>query len=146
MYNAAIKHTQSQVLEVYLDKQAFGIPIQKIQDVLEKLQLTGVPKSGSYIVGVANLRGRIVTAIDLRKRVGGSGSGESKVNVVLESNGELYSILVDRVGNVLTLDSSHLEEAPMTLNPAWRNVAQGIYQLDSSLLIVLDAEKIIHAD
>lgn len=146
MLNPASDSSYLQVLSVYLDEQIFGIPIRKVRDVLETLQLTDVPGTSSFIAGVANLRGRIVTAIDLGARISQIETIRTRtgMNVVLESNGELFSIIVDRVGDVLTLETAKLEDIPMTLNPAWRKISQGIHQLNNSLMIVLDAEKIIY--
>lgn len=138
-----------QVLSVFLDNTVFGIPIARIQDVLRPLQLTKVPLAPGYVEGISNLRGRIVTAINLRKRVqnGDSGSCASAgehMNVVVDSKGELYSILVDRVGDVLTLENEQVENPPLTLNQSWRDVTCGVHQLNGSIMIILDTERIIH--
>lgn len=147
MANVPAQENKLQVLTVYLGEQVFGIPILTIQDVLISLQITGVPLANSAIHGVANLRGRIVTAIDLRKRIGElADENDARMNVVLESRGELYSLLVDGVGDVLTLDDAYIEDAPMTLNAAWRGLTQGVHQLEKSIMIILDPEKIIHME
>lgn len=147
MANVLAKEEKLQVLTVYLGEQVFGIPILTIQDVLTSLQITGVPLANSAITGVANLRGRIVTAIDLRKRIGEKSAGDdTHLNVVLESKGELYSVLVDGVGDVLTLDDASIEDAPITLNAGWRGLTRGVHQLEKSIMIILDPEKIIHMD
>ena len=138
---------KQQVLAVYLGEQVFGIPITKVQDVLDSFQLTRVPIAPPYIAGVANLRGRIVTAIDLRKRINdASPSGESSMNVVLELNSELYSILVDRVGDVLTVEDNALEEPPVTLKQELKQVMHSVYQLSGSIMIVLHVDRIIYAN
>jgi purine-binding chemotaxis protein CheW len=134
-----------QVLSVYLKDQAFGIPIVNIQDVLKPLQMTQVPLAPDYIAGIANLRGRIVTAINLRSRILGKAVAErDSMNVVIETGGELYSILVDRVGDVLNLDPDSVEAPPLTLDETFRDLIGGVHQLDKSIMIILDTEKVIH--
>lgn len=136
-----------EVLEVYLGEQAFGIPIRQVQDVLNSLQLTQVPLANSHIEGVANLRGRIVTAIDLRKRLKDkSAPADTVMNVVLEVNNELYSILVDQVGDVFTLEGQSLEEPPMTLRTELRTVMHSVHQLEKAIMIVLDTDRVIYAN
>ena len=137
-----------QVLTVYIDNHVFGIPILEIQDVLQVRDLTRVPLSAPHIVGVMNLRGRIVTAISLRKGISANDTSECQdnMNVVIESGNELYSVLVDRVGDVLALDKGLIEEPPLTLDESWREVTTGVHQLNDSIMIILDTEKIIHPE
>lgn len=141
------KNTEKlQVLSVFLGNQAFGIPIFEIQDVLRSLELTHVPLAPRHIEGICNLRGRIVTAINLRKRIQEKNEiSVDHMSVVIEWNGELYSLLVDRVGDVLTLEKTDIEEPPLNLNASWREISQGVHQLDQSIMVILDADKIIHA-
>lgn len=147
MVTMLVKQDKIQVLTVYLGKHVFGIPIHNIQDVLSTLHITGLPQANCAITGVANLRGRIVTAIDLSKRFGEKYAGnDPRMNVVLESKGELYSLIVDNVGDVLTLDDTSIEDAPMTLNAAWRGFTQGVHQLEKTIMVILDPEKIIHME
>ena len=142
---AAANDQSVQVLSVYLKDQAFGIPIANIQDVLKPLQMTEVPLAPGYIAGVANLRGRIVTAVNLRSRILGKATRErDSMNVVIETGGELYSILVDRVGDVLNLNTTNVEAPPLTLDAGFRNLIGGVHQLDGSIMIILDTEKVIH--
>ena len=133
-----------QVLTVFLGEQTFGIPILEIEDVLTPLQLTKVPLANDYIAGVSNLRGRIVTAISLRRRVQQEDNAlETRMNVVVERGGELYSILVDRVGDVLTLQKSSIDNPPSTLNPVLNEVTDSVHQLDNSIMLILDVDKVI---
>ena len=140
-----INNNQMLILSVYLGDHTFGIPVVDIQDVLRTFYLTRVPLAPPYIAGVANLRGHIVTAINLNNRIfHENGDASNSMNVVIEhSNGELYSLLVDRVGDVLTLDKSNIEEPPLTLNDSLRNVSQGVSQLEKGIMVILDVNKVI---
>ncbi len=136
-----------QVLSVFLDEQMFGIEISKIEDVLMPLHLTEVPLAEAHIQGVSNLRGRIVTAINLRKRLKMDSVNPSEsMNVVVENHNELYSVLVDRVGDVLTLDARDIEKPPLTLNPLWHDLIDGVCQMEDTIMVILDTEKSIHTD
>ena len=140
-----------QILTVFLEEQVFGIPIATIQDVLTALDITKVPLSGNHIEGVMNLRGRIVTTLNLYglvsedEEMSDALRKERKLNVVVEQEGELYSFPVDRVGDVLMLNNDSIEPPPMTLDAVWRNICAGVYQLNESIMIILDVEKIIGA-
>lgn len=144
MARSVVSDDQIQVLSVFLNDQVFGIAVADIQDVLRGLMLTRVPLAAAHIAGVCNLRGHIVTAINLNNRIFNKDSDVSaSMNVVIEHKGELYSMLVDRVGNVITLDKSEIEEPPLTMNGALKDSAKGVYQLDESIMVLLDAEKVI---
>ncbi len=138
-----------QVLTLYLDNQKFGVPILTIQDILQTHALTSVPLSEPYIEGVMNLRGRIVTAINLRKRIRNGQSAtenQESMNIVIESDHELYSIMVDQVGEVVTLNTNKIEDPPLTLDASWRSVINGVYQEEKEIILMLDTDKIIHTD
>ena len=145
---AAAASDRVEVLTVYLDRQVFGIPIEAIQDVLETLPLTRVPRAPAYIAGVSNLRGRIVTSIDLRRRLFHNGIAPADeegqgMNVVIEQDGELYAIMVDRVGDVIGLAESRMEEPPLTMGTQLCALTRAVHQLDGEIIIVLDAQEVI---
>jgi purine-binding chemotaxis protein CheW len=125
--------------------QLFGIPVLKVQDVLGPQRITRIPLAPPEVAGSLNLRGRIVTAIDLRLRLGlePRAKGENSMSVVVEHHGELYSLIVDSVGEVLSLDADAYERNPPTLDPRWRDFSDGIYRLDGSLLVVLDVAQLL---
>jgi purine-binding chemotaxis protein CheW len=128
-----------------IDEQWFGIHVLSVQDILGPQKITRVPLASKEISGALNLRGRIVTAIDMRLRLGlpSRSKDESEMSVVVEEKGELYSLLVDNVGEVLSLPSSSFESNPTTLDPALRALSQGIYPLEDKLLVVLDVPKLL---
>ena len=124
--------------------QLFGIPVLTVQDVLNAHQITRIPLSPPEIAGSLNLRGRIVTAIDVRCRLQLESRFAGKcMSVVVEHDGELYSLLVDSVGEVLALNTSNFERNPPTLSTHFREYSHGIYRLDDSLLVVLDVRQLL---
>jgi purine-binding chemotaxis protein CheW len=127
--------------------QTFGIPVLNVRDVLGPQIITRVPLAPAEIAGSLNLRGRIVTAIDMRRRLGLSADGfaERAMAVVVEHDDEPFSLLVDEVGEVLSLPSTRREPVPATLGPRWRDVSQGIYRLEDKLLLVLSVGNVLGA-
>jgi purine-binding chemotaxis protein CheW len=97
------------------------------------------------VAGALNLRGRIVTAIDVRTRMGIAIDAEAKtcMSVVVDIHGELYSLIVDRVGEVMSLPGSDFERPPATMDPRWQEVSSGIYRLKDCLLVVLDVARLL---
>ncbi len=130
----------SDFVTLMIENQLFGIPVLQVQDVLRDVRVTRVPLSPPEIAGNLNLRGRIVTAIDMRRRLSMTprGADEKFMNVVVEQKNELYSLIVDRVGEVLSLPDANFERNPPTLDRNLREVSRGIYQLDNRLLVILD--------
>lgn len=133
----------AEFVTVMVDGQMFGIPVLSVQDVLGPQKITKIPLSPPEIAGVLNLRGRIVTAIDLRRRLRlpGRPEGERGMSVVVEHKGEPYSLIVDSVGEVMALPESAFERNPPTLSARWREISGGIYRLDGKLLVVLEVDK-----
>jgi purine-binding chemotaxis protein CheW len=142
---AAAQEANSEFVSVIVGGQLFGIPVLQVQDVLGPQRLTRIPLAPPEIAGSLNLRGRIVTAIDLRTRLGLPPSEDPKrsMSVVVDHGGELYSFIVDSVGEVLSLSGSVYERSPPTLDPLWRDVAAGIYRLEGTLLVVLDVARLL---
>ncbi len=135
-------------LSVIIAGQLFGIPVLQVQDVLGEQSVTTIPLAPPEVAGSLNLRGRIVTAIDVRQRLGldaQDAEGLKAMSVVVEENNELYSLIIDKVGDVLPLDNKNYESSPATLDPLWREVSMGVYRLENELLIVLDVPKLLNA-
>jgi purine-binding chemotaxis protein CheW len=126
--------------------QLFGIPVLKVQDVLGTQTITRVPLAPVEVAGSLNLRGRIVTAVDVRLRLGlpKRENEKSAMSVVVEHDGELYSLLVDSVGEVLSLETRDYQRNPPTLNPRLREFSDGIYRLNDSLLVVLSVSSLLN--
>jgi purine-binding chemotaxis protein CheW len=136
----------SDYLTIIIAGQMFGIPVLQIQDVLGPQKVTRIPLAPPEVAGSLNLRGRIVTAIDVRRRLGLEAAEDGKsrnMSVVVEQEGELYSLVIDRVGDVLTLYQKDFEANPPTLDPVWRNVSLGVYRLERELLVILDVARLL---
>jgi purine-binding chemotaxis protein CheW len=125
--------------------QLFGIPVLTVQDVLGSQRITRIPLAPPEVAGALNLRGRIVTAMDVRRRLDlpSREAGKAGMSVVVDHNGELYSLIVDSVGEVLSLPNDAFERNPATLDPKWREVSAGIYRLDGKLLVVLEVSRLL---
>lgn len=138
--------TSEEFLTVYIESQMFGVPVLQIQDVLGEQDVTKIPLAPPEIEGALNLRGRIVTAINVRKRLGlpSVDRKNKRMSVVVEYENELYSLLIDKVGDVLSIENKFYESNPATLDARWREISQGIYRLDGQLLVVLDVPKLLN--
>ncbi len=133
-------------LTIWIAEQIFGIPILQVQDVLGEQTVTKIPLSPPAVAGSLNLRGRIVTAINVRACLGLSpnqNSAKTDMSVVVENAGELYSLMIDKVGDVLSLSANDFEKTPSTLDPKWQDISAGIYRLKDRLLVVLDVPKLL---
>lgn len=134
-----------ELLTFMLEDQLFGLPILQVCDVLGQQKITKTPLSPPAVAGIMNLRGRIVTAIDVRRTLGRPKRDDEKTNmgVVVEQQGELFSLTIDKVGDVLTVTNDSFEQTPATLDSVWRSVATGVYKLDGQLMVVLDVERLL---
>jgi purine-binding chemotaxis protein CheW len=139
---------EDQLVTMIVDNQLFGIPILQVQDIVEASKITPVPLAPSAIAGVLNLRGRIVTVVDLRKLLGNHEEvpWESQMGVTVEHKGDLYTLLVDAIGDVRTLPKRDFDKAPSTMEDNIRRLCSGIYRLRGNLLVVLDVARILHTD
>ena len=125
--------------------QLFGLPIERVQDVFKISHVTRVPLAGAEIAGVLNLRGRIVTAINLGNRLDlESRSGAlPPMAIGIESGAESFGFLVDAVGEVLKLAESERETIPINLDRKLARVSAGVFRLDGQLLVALDIDRIL---
>lgn len=137
----------SQFVTMYVGKQLFGVPILRIQDIVEPTHITPVPLAPAAIAGVLNLRGRIVTVIDVRECLGGEyeavSTSHHRMGVTVEYKGDLYTLLVDRIGDVCSLPKSQFEAVPGSLSPTIKRLCSGVFRLSEGLLVVLDVERIL---
>jgi len=125
--------------------QLFGLPILRVQDVFAPERLTRVPLAPPEIAGMLNLRGRIVTLVDMRYRLGLAQREDSGLPMAIgvESRGESYGLLIDNVGEVLKLDDAKREPNPINLDAGLARVSAGIHRLDGQLLILVDVDRIL---
>jgi purine-binding chemotaxis protein CheW len=125
--------------------QLCGVPVLAVRDILGEQVITRIPLAPPEIAGSLNLRGRIVTAVDLRRRLRlpPAPADQARMSVVAEQGGELYALLVDQVSEVLNLEASMFERNPPTLEKCWAEFSTGIFRLDGRLLVVLDVPKLL---
>jgi len=149
MMTTAASETSDQNLTEYvtvmIGNQLFGLPISRVQDVFMLDRMTRVPLSSPEIAGVLNLRGRIVTAIDMRRRLGlpEREAGRKPMAVGIEFKGESYGLLIDTVGEVLKLDDGTRQANPVNLDARLARVSAGVHRLDGQLLVVLDVDRVL---
>lgn len=133
-----------QFVTVKVGGQGFGIPVLDVEDIIGPQPVTHVPLSLPVIRGSLNLRGRIVTAVDLRKRLSMPPSEtDEHMNVVVEDKGDLYSLVVDEVGDVLSINASAIDPHPATMAHNLREVSNGIHKLDGELLVLLEVPEVL---
>jgi purine-binding chemotaxis protein CheW len=125
--------------------QLFGLPIARVQDVFIPERLTRVPLASTDVAGVLNLRGRIVTMVDMRSRLGlpKSDLGRPPMAIGVDLKGESYGLLIDNVGEVLKLADDSREVNPVNLDPRMAKMACGIHRLDGQLMVVLDVDRVL---
>ncbi|WP_262027434.1 chemotaxis protein CheW [Microvirga sp. Mcv34] len=145
--SSAVKGASKQMefVTVTVAGQLLGLPISKVHDVFVVSEMTTVPLAPGEIAGLLNLRGRVVTAVSLRRRLGLGDSGvtERRMAVGLENHGEAYGLLVDEVGEVLKLDPDEMQPNPVHMDRGWVGLSQGVHQLHDKLLIVLDVDAVL---
>lgn len=130
---------------VKIGGQLFGVEVHEIREVFSPQDVTRVPRAPGEIAGLLNLRGRIVTAVEARHKLGlpPRGEGEPYMALGLEDGSELFGVLVDEVGEVMRLKSDTLEASPAHLDPKWRALLKGVHRLENQLLAVLDVRALI---
>ena len=145
MHNSAQPVASVEYVTVTIGTQLFGLAIARVQDVFVLSQMTRVPLAPDDIAGVINLRGRIVTAIDLRRRLGLSAGVANQVRMAvgIDCEGESYGLVIDAVGEVLKLGADTAEPVPVNLDDRLKRVASGVHRLETGLLVVLDVDRLL---
>lgn len=135
---------QRQLCTFFLETRFFGIEVEKVQEVIRYQLVTPVPLAPDVVRGLINLRGQIVTAIDLRRllQVGDRSDERLPINIVIQTRQGIFSLLVDRIGDVLEVNEDCFEHPPDTLEGIARELIRGAYKLQGRLLLVLNVEKL----
>lgn len=135
----------NQYVSFWLDEQLLGVPVNVVQEVLNPQKIAKTPLARPEIAGLLNLRGQIVTAVNLRERMGLralAGDRES-MNVVVRHNNESFSLLVDEVGDVININGETLQPVPHTLDAHWKSVTKGVFRLEKRLFIILNVAAVL---
>ena len=137
--------TTRQVCTFFVDSLYLGVDVTKVQEVLRFQEMTPVPLAPPVVRGLINLRGQIVTALDLRRRLSlpVAAAGRKPMNVVIRSDDGAVSLLVDEIGDVIEVPEEEFERPPETLNASFRELIRGVYKLPKQLLLLLDTEKAV---
>ena len=136
----------NQLCTFYLDDLYFGVEVQKVQEVIRYQEMTRIPLAPPVVRGLINLRGQIVTAIDMRRRLDlpQLPEGRLPMNVVIRTENGPLRLLVDEIGNVLEVNGDEFEQPPETLRGVVRELIKGTYKLRNHLLLNLDCERTIN--
>ncbi|SNS60527.1 purine-binding chemotaxis protein CheW [Geodermatophilus pulveris] len=136
-----------QLATFWLDGDLYGVEVAHVQEVLKSQGLTRVPLAPAAVAGLINLRGQVVTAIELRERLGRPPRPEdtAAVVIVVRLHGEAVSLLVDAIADVVDVDPADFEAPPDTLAGAGRELIRGAFKLDGQLLLALDVHKAVSA-
>ena len=137
--------TSGQFSTFFVADMFFGVDVLHVQEVLRFQQMTAVPQAPDVIEGLINLRGQIVTAIDMRRRLHlpTRAADQTPMNIVVRTMDGAVSLLVDEIGDVLQMDASTYERPPDNLDPGARGLIRGVYKLKDRLLLVLDEERTV---
>ena len=131
----------------YVGDLFLGIEVERIQEVLQDCDITPVPKAPAAVRGLINLRGQIVTAVDLKTRFGlDADAGDSRTILVLDSADELRSLVADRSADVVEVQEKDFEQPPETLKGEARKLIRGAFKLQKSLLLILDVDHVFEID
>ena len=142
----AINENTVEYVTAAIGEQLFGLPIARVQDVFVPQRLALVPLAGPEIAGLINLRGRIVTMIDMRRRLdlkACEGGARAMMAIGVEYKGESYGLLIDEIGEVVKLAAASREDNPINLDERLARVSSGVHRLDGRLLVVLDVERVL---
>ena len=134
-----------QYVSFWIGDQLLGVPVRVVQEVLNPQEIARIPRARSEISGLLNLRGQIVTAVNLRRRLQLPDLEEDResINVVVRHQEEPFSILVDEVGDVITVDEETFDHVPPTLDVVWRGVTKGVYRMEGRLFVIVDIAAIL---
>jgi len=141
----ATSQKAEQYVSFWVDGQLLGVPVSAVQEVLNTQEIARTPRSKPEIAGLLNLRGQIVTAVDLRMSLGLPPLEEEKssMNVVLRFRGESFSLLVDEVGDVFDVSKESILPVPRTLDAHWLKVTTGVVRQEGRLFIILDVATVL---
>jgi purine-binding chemotaxis protein CheW len=137
-----LKDKHLTLITFYLGDFIFGIPAEKVVEINKDLEITPVPLADEFILGIMNLRGHIVTVMDLQKKIKLQGDLNYRLNLIIKKDNELLSFLVEKIGDILEVPVAKLEETPDRIEGLDRDYIENIYQLPDRLLLLLNVNKL----
>jgi purine-binding chemotaxis protein CheW len=137
-----LKDKHLTLITFYLGDFIFGIPAEKVVEINKDLEITPVPLAEEFILGIMNLRGHIVTVMDLQKKIKLQGDLNYRLNLIIKKDNELLSFLVEKIGDILEVPVAKLEETPDRIEGLDRDYIENIYQLPDRLLLLLNVNKL----
>lgn len=144
---ALYRDEKETLVTMYVGDQLFGMPVLRVRDIIMPEHIFPVPLAPRQVAGSINLRGRIVTVVDMRSRLNMPPQQNRKGNqtycVTVDHHGELYGLLVDKIGDVMDLARDLYEDNPATLSASWREFSLGVFRLSKSLLVKLDIDRFL---
>lgn len=143
--SAASQEDTLKLCTFFIDGHPFGIDILKVQEIDKHLIITTVPQAPEFILGVMNLRGRIVTVIDLARKIGLSPCELKKASriIIVNSHDEYIGLLVERIGDVIPVDRHRVESPPGNIGSVLGHFAEGVLKTDSGLIGILDTKAVL---
>ena len=139
---------ECKICTFYIDNYFFGLDVSRIQEVIRYQEMTRIPLSHETISGLINMRGQIVTAINMRKRLGFAAMPEDEkpLNIIVRTEDGAVSLLVDNIGDVIDINRDRFEALPENLKGELLNVLKEVCKLDDKLLLILDIEQVLHIE
>ena len=139
---------EHKICTFFVDQYFFGVEASRVQEIIRHQEMTEVPLADPVIRGLINLRGQIVTAIDLRKRLGFPEIEEGRLptNVVIRMEDGAISLLVDEIGDVMDVSEDHFESPPDNLRGETRVMIKKVCKLEDKLLLILDADQVLNLE
>lgn len=146
--SGAPENGSRQLCTFFVENLLLGIDVTRVQEVIREQAMTPVPLAPAMVKGLINLRGQIVTAIDLRcvLQLPARGAEEQRMNVIVCTDEGAVSFLVDEIGDVVEVDDASFEMPPETLSSSSKDLIEGVYKLDQGLLLLLDTEMALQTD
>lgn len=135
----------SELLTCKVGEQWLGLPVRHVREVVTPMQYTDMPLSADAVMGLINLRGRVITQLDVRRVIGlpPRTTGYYRVAIVETVSGEDFGLVMDAVGEVIELNPEHYEKTPKTLARVWQMVSDGVLKRDDHVLVLVDVERFI---
>lgn len=142
---STVKTGTQQFATFVLDGHLFGVEVETVQEVIRYQEMTRIPLAAGAVGGLINLRGQVITALDLRRRLGlpDRPEGQLPMNVVVRTEEGAVSLLVDQIGEVIETDAAHFESPPDTVTAQAKDLIRGAYKLDGTLLLALDVPRAV---